>query len=115
MFRRPLRLGWVLTVMAFGCLVSAVTAVALPHSAYMRYQSLQGTIYDHARWIYERIHFDDTPIDIAFVGSSRTYAGVIPALVEAALEKRGHGDLRVANLHFRLQDSTFATPRSVSF
>jgi hypothetical protein len=98
MFRRPLRLGWVLTVMAFGCLVSAVTAVALPHSAYIRYQSLQGTIYDHARWIYERIHFDDTPIDIAFVGSSRTYAGVIPALVEAALEKRGHGDLRVANL-----------------
>jgi hypothetical protein len=41
------------------------------------------------RWIYERIHFDPKPIDIAIIGSSRTQLGLSAAAIEQDLALRG--------------------------
>jgi hypothetical protein len=73
-----------------------VVTVALPHDPYIRFQSLNDTIYKRMGWIYERIHFDETPIDVVFVGSSRTGAGIYPTLLEPALAARGV-ETRVVN------------------
>lgn len=64
-------------------------AAMLPDSPYERWQLLDGTIHKRARWIYERIHYDPTPIDVAFVGPSRTEAGVNAVVLEQELIRRG--------------------------
>ena len=81
-FRKTL---FVLAV-AFAC---AVGAGFLPDDPYQRWQLLDGTIHDNARWIYERSHFDPTPIDVAFIGPSRTGAGVIAPRLMSDLKARG--------------------------
>jgi hypothetical protein len=55
-----------------GALLSTSGMILLPHDKYLRYQSLNDHSAPNAYWIYERIHDDPTPIDIAFIGSSRT-------------------------------------------
>lgn len=57
----------------------------LPHSPYIRYQNFTGTIYSDMKWIYERIHYDDTPVELAIIGSSRANAGIDPAALSKAL------------------------------
>ena len=57
----------------------------LPHDPYIRYQTMQGTIFERATWMYERLHFDPAPVDIVLVGSSRTARGIDPGGLEAAL------------------------------
>lgn len=47
-------------------------------------------------WVYERLAFDPTPIDVLIVGSSRTAYGANMADLEAALAARGL-NLHVAN------------------
>lgn len=64
-------------------------ALALPVNPYIRFQNLDDTIYFRAKWIYERIHFDPTPIDVVILGSSRAGAGAYPTLIEPALQARG--------------------------
>ena len=86
---RPLATGWFLTAVVTAFAVCGVVAVLLPHDPYVRYQSLNGTMFERASWIYERIHFDPTPIDVAFIGSSRTARGAVPSLIEPELRRRG--------------------------
>lgn len=62
-----------------------VLALLLPHNPYIRYQNFAGTIYSDMKWVYERIHYDDTPIDVAIIGSSRANAGIDPTALSAAL------------------------------
>ena len=69
----------------------------LPHDPYIRYQSFKGTIFDRLSWVYERLAYDPTPIDVLVVGSSRTARGVNMAEIEAALAARGE-TLHVANV-----------------
>ncbi len=64
-------------------------AAALPDNEYQRYQTLDKTIQNGIRWIYERVHFDPTPIDVALIGSSRVGAGVSGPQLEAALQQLG--------------------------
>jgi hypothetical protein len=71
----------------------------LPHDPYIRFQQLsrESVPYLRIKWIYERIHFDRTPIDIAFIGTSHTQSGVNSQLVEKSLA--AFGDKRhVVNL-----------------
>lgn len=70
-------------------LLAAIGACLLPGSAYQRWQLLDGTIHARARWIYERIHFDPTPIDVAFVGPSRVGAGIDAPRLAQALATKG--------------------------
>ena len=47
-----------------------------PSSAYVRWQNLRTEAYARLGWIYERVHFDPTPVDVAFVGTSHTMNGI---------------------------------------
>lgn len=73
-------------------LCTAVT-FALPHDAYIRHQAFSGTIFDRLAWIYERAVFDDTPMDVVIIGSSRSARGANAAALEATLD-----GVHVANL-----------------
>ena len=70
-------------------LLAAVAAAFLPDDPYQRFHQLDHTEYRNLRWIYERLHFDPAPIDVAFLGASRTASGVDTAQVAAALACRG--------------------------
>jgi hypothetical protein len=85
---RPLPLLGVAAAIA----LALVCALALlPHDPYLRFQQLAGESVQYLRvkWIYERIHHDPTPIDVAFVGTSHTQSGVDSELVENALAAAG--------------------------
>jgi hypothetical protein len=70
---------------------------ALPHSRYVRFKSLHDIEVVKSGWIYERIHFDSTPTDVVFIGSSHTMFGVDSARIEQQyLAATGH-DLHVVN------------------
>ena len=86
MSARLFLLTFILTVVAVVCGLTA-----LPHSRYLRFQQLAGESvhYMRAKWIYERIHFDRTPIDIAFIGTSHTQSGINSKLVEETLRENG--------------------------
>jgi hypothetical protein len=94
---RPLVLAY------FGCFVAAgvlvyAGCVALPDNRYIRFQQLNdGELY-RSQWIYERLHFDSTPIDIAIVGTSRTKYAISAPLLERTLDQDGAPGVHVANL-----------------
>jgi hypothetical protein len=85
---RPLAL---LAVIATIALAALVAVTLLQHAPYIRYQQLasESVHYLRVKWIYERIHYDPTPIDIAFIGTSHTQSGISSALVEAGLAAKG--------------------------
>jgi hypothetical protein len=67
-------------------------ACLLPDEPYQRWQlaePIYGGLYTNLRWAYERMHFDDRPVDVAVVGSSRTLIGVSAARVAQQLMARG--------------------------
>jgi len=72
--------------------------LALPHKPYIRFQQLAKTIQFHSQWIYERIEFDPTPIDVAIVGNSRLEAGVSAPRLQTALQRLTGQPIHVANL-----------------
>ncbi len=86
---RPLRSA---AAILLGALTISAVACALPDNAYQRWQLLDGTIHANLRWIYERIHFDPTPIDVAVVGPSRTQADVEAPRLSAELKAKGLPD-----------------------
>lgn len=57
----------------------------LPHDRYIRWQDMRVEAYARLGWIYERIHFDPTPIDVAFIGTSHTMNGIDSAAVADAI------------------------------
>ena len=86
------RLHWARTLAAIAvvALLAGVAASLLPDDPYMRFATLDATIQNRVRWIYERIHFDPVPIDVAIIGPSRTGAGVSSPRLEADLRASGH-------------------------
>ena len=92
-----LRLPAVLIAIAASFLAGFIGMGLLPHDPYIRYQTMQGTIFERATWMYERLHFDPAPVDIVLVGSSRTARGIDPGALEAALAAK-HLPQRVVNL-----------------
>jgi hypothetical protein len=83
----------ILAALAVALLLSAAVCL-LPENDYQRWQlqDRDGSL----RWIYERIHFDPKPIDIAIVGSSRAQLGLSAAAIEQDLARRGK-HVNVAN------------------
>lgn len=79
-----------LAAIAAVALLAAAAASLLPDDPYMRYATLDATIQNRVRWIYERIHFDPAPVDVAIIGPSRSGAGVSSPRLEADLRARGH-------------------------
>lgn len=73
-----------------------VAVALLPDSSYTRYRLLNVGAYKLATWAYERIHFDTTPVDVVFIGTSHTMNGIDSELVEAKLNQNG-GAAHVVN------------------
>jgi hypothetical protein len=90
-----LRLFGVLGAALAVALVLSAAVCLLPENDYQRWQ-LQDPD-GRLRWIYERIHFDPTPIDVAIVGPSRAQLGLSAAAIEQDLAKQGK-PANVANL-----------------
>jgi hypothetical protein len=83
-------------VLAF--VVLFVSTLLLPHDRYIRYQQLTDSDLFRTRWVYERIHFDKTPIDVAIVGSSRVEAAISAPVLEKELTEKFCRPIHVANL-----------------
>jgi hypothetical protein len=76
----------ILAALAVAVLLCAA-ACLLPENDYQRWQLADPE--GRLRWIYERIHFDPKPIDVAIVGPSRAQLGLSAAAVEQDLVKQG--------------------------
>jgi hypothetical protein len=73
----------------------------LPDNRYVRFQSLTDSAVVKVGWIYERIHFDPSPIDVAFIGTSHTVFGINSEMVERTCQ--GAGGRNCAAVNFGLQ------------
>jgi hypothetical protein len=78
-----------LSVFFFGALLATCGMTLLPHDKYLRYQSLNDRSAPNSYWIYERIHDDPTPIDIAFIGTSRTGRSMNTKRLQDDLARQG--------------------------
>jgi hypothetical protein len=79
-------------------LLNALAVFALPQDKFLRYQAPLDPQSPTAPWIYQRIHFDPTPIDVAFIGSSRTGLSVHTGRLEAGLAQHDI-HLKAANIY----------------
>ena len=85
--RAGLRLLGVLCAALAVAFVLCGTVCLLPENDYQRWQLQDPN--GPLRWIYERIHFDPKPIDIAIVGPSRAQLGLSAAAIEEQLAQHG--------------------------
>lgn len=84
---------WLLFVTGLGVMLLTLAAmVALPHTDYVRWQAPKTEAEARLGWLYERIHYDPTPIDVAFIGTSHTLNGVDAAAVERRIAASGSRD-----------------------
>jgi hypothetical protein len=90
--------AWYLPTLLLTALAALVLTVLLPFSDYAAWQSGAGTDMVHARWVYERLHFDRSAIAVALVGSSRMEAGISPRALGADLARKLGHPVPVANL-----------------
>lgn len=94
----PVR-AWALLGLFGGCFsFYFVLTWLLPHDLYIRYQQFDNSDIFHVRWVYERIHYDKTPIDVAIVGSSRVEAAISAPILQDNLSRRLGRPIHVANL-----------------
>ena len=93
-----LRLRGFLIVFFLSAVLATSAMIALPHDKYLRYQSLNDRSAPNSYWIYERIHDDPTPIDIAFIGTSRTGRSMNTARLQDDLAVHGVA-VHAANVH----------------
>ena len=97
-FMPPARAWFLLALLLASFALYCVLACLLPHDRYVRYQQLSKSDLFRSRWVYERIHYDKTPIDVAIIGSSRLEAAISAPILEKELsDKLGH-PVHVANL-----------------
>jgi len=93
-------LRFVLTTLAVIVATTAFLVVGvsmLPHNRYLQFKSSDDVDFVKFGWIYERIHFDRRPIDVAFLGTSGTMLAVNSALVEKSFAKASGRTVNVVN------------------
>jgi hypothetical protein len=85
-----------------GVAMSIIAALCLlPHDRYVRFLSVTDPVAVKQGWIYERIHYDPSPIDVVFIGTSHSVFGINSGKVEAACRASGGG--HCASVNFALQ------------
>jgi len=102
-------------------MVAILTAtIMLPHNKYYRYQEHNSGTTRKADWIFERLHYDAAPIDIALIGSSRMGAGLSAPDIEKYYCETTGRKINVANLsipqtgrnmHFVIAKELFKTKK----
>jgi len=81
-------LGGLCAAVALALVLDAAVCL-LPTNEYQRWQLPGEELDRRAPWIYERIHFDPRPVDVAIIGSSRAQLGFSAAAVEDRLAQHG--------------------------
>ena len=100
----PKRRAWILlSQLAVFFTLYCVVSYFLPHDRYIRYQQMPDSDLFRTRWVYERIHYDKTPIDVAIVGSSRLETSVSAPILEKELSEKLGRPIHVANLAIPLE------------
>jgi hypothetical protein len=84
-----LRLFGVLGAALGVALLLNLAVCLLPENDYQRWRLADDVMGGRLRWIYERIHFDPKPIDVAILGPSRTLLGFSAAAIEQDLGREG--------------------------
>ena len=80
-----------------GVIVALLTLLALlvlPQDRAIRWRAVKIEAFARLGWIYQRIHDDPTPIDIAFIGTSHSMLGIDTPLIQQELDQAG---LRLAD------------------
>jgi hypothetical protein len=91
--------AWFLLALLAACFsFYCVVSYYLPHDHYVRFQQLNHSDFFRTRWVYERIHYDNTPIDVAILGSSRLETSVSAPILEKELSEKLGRPIHVANL-----------------
>ena len=90
-------LGFVFASILFTLALLGASLIT-PTNDYYRWQEHNSGTTRKADWIYERLHFDREPIDVALIGTSRMAGGVSGPDIEAAYCKATGRKIRVANL-----------------
>jgi hypothetical protein len=95
----PAGRAWgLLVLLAIFFMLCCVGSFFLPHDRYVRYQQLADSDMFRSRWVFERIHYDKTPIDVAIIGSSRLETSVSAPILEKELSDQLGRPIHVANL-----------------
>ncbi len=97
-FIPPGRAWILLALLAVFFVLCSVLSYLLPHDRYVRYQQFVDSDLFRSRWVYERIHYDKTPIDVAIIGSSRLETSVSAPILEKELSEELGRPIHVANL-----------------
>ncbi len=74
----------------------AVLLFAIPYSSNFSRHFIKDDCYNHGAWIFDRITKNQTPIDVAFIGSSHTIHSFQEKKMEETLENKYH----LANLGY---------------
>lgn len=93
---------------ALGFALALMVTLLLPFDSYIAWQQARGTDLFHARWLYERMVYDPSRIDVALIGSSRFESGLSAPLVSAKLEQELGHPVQVANLSLVMPGRDFA-------
>ena len=95
-----------LTYLLFFILPIIILVLIIPVDKRLKYIGLKDDCFNHGIWIYDRINHNPKPIDIAFLGSSKTINGVNDKLISDSLESFSAANLGYCrlgrNLHYVL-------------
>jgi hypothetical protein len=93
-----------LCLLIVGFVACCALSLYLPFDRYIQYQQFtDDDLMFRSRWIYERIHFDPTPIDVAILGSSRAEKGLSPSYLEKALTQKLGRPIHVVNFALMME------------
>lgn len=73
-------------------------SLVVPHDRYFRWQAYHNGTTRKADWIFERLHFDPTRIDVALIGTSRMGGSLSARDIEAAYCEATGRSIKIANL-----------------
>lgn len=91
-----------------GLLSALGVSLSLSFDPYIAWQQAQATQLFHSRWVYERLHFDASPIEVAIIGSSKLESGISPEELSKTLSQRMGRPVPVANLSIVMPGRDFA-------
>ncbi|MBW8191636.1 hypothetical protein K0504_11360 [Neiella marina] len=90
-----IRSFWIKVTLSSALLL--VSMLLLPHSDYVRYQSIKTGVYAKSKWLYERASFDETPVNVAFFGTSHTLMAAKAPKLQANLEQELGKTIHISN------------------
>jgi hypothetical protein len=80
--------------------VAIVVLFSIPVEKDFAYHFIKGNCYDHGSWVYDRVFKNETSIDVAFIGSSRTLHAVNEVEIEKLVNDSVRPSLNIANLGY---------------